>query len=189
MQMATDIEMVEKAVAQFLERELPLYLERYVSEREIKLKELALIERIVRVEEELKNLRLFEAQRHEKLYSEMNTRFEALQREMDLRFEALQKEMNTRFEALQKEMNTRFEAFQKEMNTRFEALQKEMDTRFEAMHTRFEAMNARFEALQKEIHVRFEALEKRFSFNQWLTVAGFSFIALLISVLSFFPKK
>ncbi len=178
MQMATDIEMVEKAVAQFLERELPLYLERYVSEREIKLKELALIERIVRVEEELKNLRLFEAQRHEKLYSEMNTRFEALQREMDLRFEALQKEMNTRFEALQKEMNTRFEA-----------LQKEMDTRFEAMHTRFEAMNARFEALQKEIHVRFEALEKRFSFNQWLTVAGFSFIALLISVLSFFPKK
>ncbi len=178
MQMATDIEMVEKAVAQFLERELPLYLERYVSEREIKLKELALIERIVRVEEELKNLRLFEAQRHEKLYSEMNTRFEALQREMDLRFEALQKEMNTRFEA-----------FQKEMNTRFEALQKEMDTRFEAMHTRFEAMNARFEALQKEIHVRFEALEKRFSFNQWLTVAGFSFIALLISVLSFFPKK
>ncbi|WP_153303649.1 hypothetical protein [Caldimicrobium thiodismutans] len=44
------------------------------------MKELSLIERVVRVEEELKALREF-----------VERRFEALQREMDRRFEALER--------------------------------------------------------------------------------------------------
>ncbi|GAB6183569.1 hypothetical protein [Thermodesulfovibrio hydrogeniphilus] len=144
MQTTFDKETIEKLMDEFLKNYLPEYIEQYVSEREIKLKEIALVERIVRVEEELKSLRLLEAERHERLYSEMNTRFEALY--------------------------------------------KEMNTRFEAMNTRFEAINARFEALQREINTRFETLEKRLSFQQWLTVAGFSFIAILIAVLNIFVK-
>ncbi|GAB6183616.1 hypothetical protein [Thermodesulfovibrio hydrogeniphilus] len=151
MQTTFDKETIEKLMDEFLKNYLPEYIEQYVSEREIKLKEIALVERIVRVEEELKSLRLLEAERHERLYSEMNARFEAI---------------NARFEAI----NARFEALQREMNTRFEALYKEMNTRFEAMNTRF------------------EALEKRLSFQQWLTVAGFSFIAILIAVLNIFVK-
>ncbi|BAU23577.1 hypothetical protein THC_1206 [Caldimicrobium thiodismutans] len=52
----------------------------YIRVNEAKLKELSLIERVVRVEEELKALREF-----------VERRFEALQREMDRRFEALER--------------------------------------------------------------------------------------------------
>ncbi|MEM3426935.1 MAG: hypothetical protein QW212_01555, partial [Nitrososphaerales archaeon] len=68
---------------------------------ETKLKELSLIERIVRVEEELKHLKVLEQERHESLIREMNARFEALQKEMNTRFEA----MNARFESLEKRLN------------------------------------------------------------------------------------
>ena len=73
----------------------------FVRENELKAKELSLIERIVRVEEELKAL-------HKVLMvmEEANQkRFEALHREMDKRFEALQRELDTRFEALEKRLN------------------------------------------------------------------------------------
>jgi DNA anti-recombination protein RmuC len=148
------------------------YLTRLQVLNEVRLKELSLIERVVRVEEELRNLREMELMRHEALMREMNTRFEASQKERDTRFVTLQKEMDTRFEALQKEMDTRFEALQKEMNTRFEALQKEMNTRFETL---MREIDTRFETLQKGMNTRFESLEKRLSFTQW-------FIATLVAV-------
>jgi hypothetical protein len=66
-----------------------------------------LLERLIRLEEELKALRI-----------EMNLRFEAQRKESDAKFEAI----NARFEALIKEMNTRFEA----INARFEALDKRL---------------------------------------------------------------
>lgn len=68
-------------------------------------KKLSLVERIVRVEEELKALREIESTHFNALMREMNARFEA----MDKRFEALQREMNARFEAMEK----RFEAIEK----------------------------------------------------------------------------
>ncbi len=68
------------------------------------LKELSLIERVVRVEEELKALREFV----EKRFEVMDERFAFLAREMDKRFEALQREMDRRFEALER----RFQFFQ-----------------------------------------------------------------------------
>ena len=90
-------------VSRFIREEL----ERFVLSNEQKAKELSLIERVIRVEEELKALREIES-----------ARFEAMER----RFEALQREMNARFEALQKEMNARFEA----IDRRFEAIEKRL---------------------------------------------------------------
>jgi predicted nuclease with TOPRIM domain len=59
------------------------FLEEYYKEKEKELHEVSLIERVVRVEEELKSLR-----------KEMSYRFEALLREMNARFEALEKRFN-----------------------------------------------------------------------------------------------
>jgi hypothetical protein len=83
------------------------FLEEYYKQKEKELYEVSLIERIIRVEEELKNLR-----------KEM----EYLRKEMEYRFEALLREMNARFEAITKEMNTRFEVQKRESDARFEAL-------------------------------------------------------------------
>lgn len=90
-------------VSRFIREEL----ERFVLSNEQKAKELSLIERVIRVEEELKALREIESARFEA----MERRFEALQREMNARFEALQKEMNARFESIDK----RFEATEKRL--------------------------------------------------------------------------
>ena len=87
-------------------------LERFVLTNEQRAKELSLMERVIKVEEELKSLREIESARFEA----MEKRFEAI----DKRFEALQREMNARFEAMDK----RFESLQREMNARFEAIEK-----------------------------------------------------------------
>jgi len=65
-------------------------LEEFVRENELRARELSLLERVVRVEEELKNLNKMLM-----VIEETNQkRFEALQREMDKRFEALEKRLN-----------------------------------------------------------------------------------------------
>ncbi len=65
----------------------------FVRDNELRVREFSLMERIVRVEEELKALREIEAARFETT----ENRFQALQREMDKRFEAMDK----RFSVLQ----------------------------------------------------------------------------------------
>ncbi len=70
--------------------------------------EIELRERMVRVEEELKNQREL---------------IKTILEQMDKRFEALQNEVNRRFDAVDK----RFETLQNEMNRRFEALIKRID--------------------------------------------------------------
>ncbi len=102
----------EELVLEVVKAHIGELLEDYVRDRELKLREISLMERLIRVEEELKALRELEAQRFEALYKEIDTRFEALYKEIDTRFEA----MNTRFEALYKEMNSRFEALEKRFN-------------------------------------------------------------------------
>ncbi|MFW5689396.1 MAG: hypothetical protein ACOC1U_07485 [Spirochaetota bacterium] len=77
-----------------------------------------LLERMVRVEEELK------AQREL-----MAVRFEAA----DKRFEDLQANMDKRFEDLQANMDKRFESTQANMDKRFEDLHATMDKRFVSM--------------------------------------------------------
>jgi hypothetical protein len=111
----------------------------FVKENELRARELSLMERVIRVEEEFKSLREIEA-----------ARFDAVEK----RFEALQREMNSRFEALQREITARFEA---------------ADKRFEAVDKRFEAMDKRFQTLQ------------------WTMGIGFSFLAVLMGALEFWP--
>uniref|UniRef100_A0A831ZME9 DUF1640 domain-containing protein n=1 Tax=Desulfacinum infernum TaxID=35837 RepID=A0A831ZME9_9BACT len=130
----------------------------FVQENERRARELALMERVVRVEEELRALREIQIAH----FNAAEKRFEA----MDKRFEALQREMTARFEAQQREMTARFEAVDK----RFEALQGEMAARFEAMDRRFEAM------------------ERRFRFQEWMIAGGVTLIVGLLTVLKIFSR-
>ncbi|NIM16093.1 MAG: hypothetical protein GTN53_32710 [Candidatus Aminicenantes bacterium] len=114
---------IEQFVLKLMESRLQQVVEEYISRNDGRIKELALVERVVRVEEELKSLR------------EMS----------ELRFDASEK----RFDVLQKTMNERFEALLREMNARFEALQREMDARFKAVDKRFESVDKRFDAMDK----------------------------------------
>ena len=79
-------EEVERIVAEKVKEAL----EEFVRKGEEKIKELSLIERIVKVEEELKALREIEQARFEAA----ERRFEALQREMDTRFSSLERRLN-----------------------------------------------------------------------------------------------
>jgi len=188
-------EEIEQLVANIVHSKIYAAIEEFIKRNDQRAKELSLIERIVRVEEELRALReieiaRFEAaeKRFESLQREMNVKFESLQREMNARFET----MNNRFEALQKEMNARFETLQKEMNARFEALQKEMNARFEAVDKRFEAMDKRFEAVEKRFEAmdkRFEAMEKRLTFIQWFIGIGFSLLTLIVALYRVYPAR
>ncbi|MFN3396702.1 MAG: hypothetical protein ACK4Z9_07935 [Thermodesulfovibrionales bacterium] len=87
-------EELEKIVRTILETYFKGAIEEFVRKNEERAKELSLIERIIRVEEELKSLREIESARFEAT----EKRFEALQREMNARFEAMDK----RFEAIEK---------------------------------------------------------------------------------------
>ena len=102
----------------------------------------ALLERMVRVEEELKALRVLMDER----FGFMERRFEAV----DKRFEAVDKrfeDINKRFEAVDK----RFE----DMNRRFEDLIGHIDKRFETVDKRFETVDKRFNTLTWMIGVGF----------------------------------
>ena len=94
---------------------------------------------------------------------------------MDRRFEAVDK----RFEELRSDMNQRFEA----VDRRFEELRSDMNQRFEAVDKRFEElrsdMNQRFEML-------ISSMDKRFAFMQWLIVAGFGTLSLMLTFYKFF---
>lgn len=167
----TDDALLEQKIAavvhQILQREgdqiFADKLAAFVQENERRARELALMERVVRVEEELRALREIQITHFnaaEKRFEASEKRFDALHREMTARFEAMDK----RFEALQREMTTRFEAVDK----RFEALQREMTTRFEAVDKRFEAM------------------ERRFRFQEWLIGGGVTLIMAFLSLLRIF---
>lgn len=100
--MATSMENLSKeefeAIAKtILETHLKAAIEDFVRKNEERSKEISLIERVIRVEEELKSLREIESARFEAI----EKRFEA----MDNRFESLQREMNARFETMEKRLN------------------------------------------------------------------------------------
>ncbi len=148
---------VELVLQEKVDELLAERLAAFVQANEQRARELSLMERVVRVEEELRALKEVQITH----FQASEKRFEALQREMAARFEGMQRENNTRFEA----MDRRFEAMEKRfeaMDKRFEALQREMNARFETVDKRFEAMDKRFEALQREMNARFEAVDRRF---------------------------
>jgi len=88
------IEQIEAVVKAILQTHLKTAIEEFVRQNEQKAKEFSLLERIIRVEEELKALKEIELTKFEALQREMNARFEALQREMDARFQAIEKRLN-----------------------------------------------------------------------------------------------
>ena len=121
-----------------------------------------LLERMVRVEEELRAQRTLMDER----FGFMAARFEAI----DKRFDAVDK----RFEDLIGQMNVRFEAVDK----RFEAV----DRRFEAVDRRFEAADKRFEDLIGQMNARFETVDRRFEESRAHADSRFKTLALMIGV-------
>ena len=126
---AAVISLLDEYLKQNLGQYIVPHLEIFVQTNEQRAREVSLMERVVRVEEELKSLRDIELMRFEHLKQELDVKFKASQ-ERDM---ALQREMNARFEALQREMNARFEA---------------VNERFEAVNTRFDAFDNRFKQMQ-----------------------------------------
>ncbi len=100
--------------------------------------EVGVLERIIRVEEELKHQReILEKLLHQidKRFEQMDKRFEDLLHYMDKRFE----QMDKRFEEMQKQVDKRFEEMQKQMDKRFEDLIHQMDKRFSTLQWIFGA--------------------------------------------------
>ncbi len=97
---------VEHVFREKVDEILAQRLAAFVKENEQRARELSLMERVVRVEEELRTLKEIQIAHFnasEKRFEAMDKRFEALLREMTARFEAMDK----RFEALQREMAAR----------------------------------------------------------------------------------
>ncbi|HQE59129.1 MAG TPA: hypothetical protein PLA54_08060 [Spirochaetota bacterium] len=131
--------------------------------------DIQLIERMTRIEEELKTQRELFLKQNETMqfgFNQMDKRFE----QIDKRFELMDK----RFESMQKQMDVRFDIMQKNMDKRFESTQKQMDVRFEMM--------------QKNMDSRFDDVNKKFSMMMWMTSAGFTIIATVITLLTIFAR-
>ena len=148
-------------------------LEAFSIKRDRELKEFSILERIVRVEEELKAQREIFLERFEAI----DKRFEAVDKRfvaVDKRFEAMDK----RFEDLITYMNKRFEAIDK----RFEAVNKRFEDLIGYMNKRFDVVDKRFEAVDK----RFVEMNKRFNQLTWFIGFMTAFITTIIAIFRFF---
>ena len=138
--------------------------------------DIQLIERMTRIEEELRSQREIILKQNETIqsgFAQMDKHFELMQKQTDSRFESMQKQMDERFAAVDKrfdDVNKRFEMIQKSMDTRFEMMQKNMDNRFEQVDKRFDDVN------------------KKFTMMMWMTSAGFTIIATVITLLTIFAR-
>ena len=77
--------------------------------------DIQLIERMTRIEEELRSQRELILKQNETMqfgFAQMDKRFESMQKQMDKRFESMQKQMDERFESMQKQMDERFKSTQ-----------------------------------------------------------------------------
>jgi DNA anti-recombination protein RmuC len=137
--MEQQITITPEYIRQLVYSILPEVLAQYKEEKGKDISLNPLLERLIRLEEELKALRI-----------EMNIRFEAMIQEMNIRFEAQKKESDARFEAI----NSRFEAVLAEQR----ALRQEMNARFEAINARFDALEKRLNFLQWLIAIGFSFL-------------------------------
>ena len=124
----------------------------------------ALLERMVRVEEELKAQRELMAERFgfvEQRFEASERRFDDLIAHLDKRFDAVDgrfEAVDKRFDALLAHSDKRFDAVDK----RFEEMRADSDRRFEAVDRRFEAVDRRFEEMRAESDKHFCAVETRF---------------------------
>ena len=135
---------------------------------------LELTERMIRVEEELKNQRelmMMGFEQIDKRLEQIDKRFE----QVDKRFEQIQLNMDKRFELMQNSMDKRFE----QVDKRFELMQNSTDNRFESMQISmekgFDKVNASIETLStKMFHFMI------WSFGFTATIAG-----IVIAVIKF----
>lgn len=153
-------------IGTYVQNHLAEWIHKIRSERE-----LDLIERVVRVEEELKTQR----ETTEIGFQAMEKRFDLLQQSMDRQFAAI----DQRFEQTREEMNLRFEQTQQSMDRNFEFTRLEMNRRFEEKQ---QSMDRQFESVEK----RLDSFEKRFSVLQWTIGLGFTILAVLMGVFNFF---
>lgn len=117
-----------EAMKPLLEEYISKILQKKTIVTEQQIRQISLLERIVRVEEELKALRELSEER----FAASDKRFEEMQRSMDKRFEEMHIYMDKRFEAV--------------------------DKRFEAVDKRFEAVDKRFEDMKNYSDKRFTQL-------------------------------
>ncbi|HDQ15258.1 MAG TPA: hypothetical protein ENN41_10650 [Sediminispirochaeta sp.] len=82
-------------IGEYVKSHLPQWIDETASK--VHQREFDLLERVVRVEEELKSLREVMEER----FTAVDERFNALQKQMDKRFEAQQTQMDKRFTTLQ----------------------------------------------------------------------------------------
>jgi methyl-accepting chemotaxis protein len=117
--------------------------------------EIELRERMVRVEEELKNQR------------------ELMKQGFDM--------MDKRFEDMLVSIDKRFEDVLGSIDKRFEDMQGSMDKRFEQVDKRFEQVDKRFEQVDK----RFEDVNSRFTMMFAFMTLGFTVLAVMMTIFKF----
>ena len=145
-------------IGRYVQKNLPEWL-RTLPPQTVQITDPALIERAVRVEEELKAQRELMIERFDagdKRFESIDKHFEEQLAHSNARFAAVDK----RFESIDK----RFEEQLTHSNARFEAV----DRRFEAVDKRFESIDKRFEEQLANSNARFDAVQKRFNQTQWL---------------------
>jgi ABC-type phosphate transport system auxiliary subunit len=110
------------AIGEYVRRNLGAWLQEQSLSKPPHVYEIELRERMVRVEEELKNQRDLMKQGFDlmdKRFEEMNKRFEEMREDMNMRFQ----QVDRRFEEMREDMNARFQ----QVDKRFESLTKRID--------------------------------------------------------------
>ena len=132
-----------------------------------------LLERSVRIEEELKQQREIMDRR----FTESDRRFAELSKQMNRGFDDVNRrfdDVNLRFD----DVNLRFE----DMNKRFDESSRQTSERFAALN---QQTNERFAEASRQTSERFAELHKRFNGLQWMIMSGFAFTATLIAITKF----
>ena len=161
-----------------------------------------LLERMVRVEEELKAQRMLMDERFNFMvqrFAAVDRRFEELIAATDKRFAESNAQSDRRFAAVDK----RFEESNAQSDRRFAAVDRRFDAvdeRFEGVDKRFEGVDKRFDAVDKRFDAvdvrfaesrahsdkRFEDMNARFTTLTWMIGIGFVVITSLTTVFALF---
>ena len=148
-----------------------------------------LLERMVRVEEELKAQRALMDER----FAFVASRFEALDKRFDesisqtnARFRESISQTNAHFQESISQTNARFQESISQAGKRFEDLTGQTNARFETADKRFEELigqvNARFETVDKRFEESRAHLDSRFKMLTWMIGVGFAVVTSLTTL-------
>ena len=158
-----------------------------------------LLERVFRVEEELKagrDVMIARFEASDKRFESIDLRIGDLIRTMDDRFNGLTKTMDERFKTVDerfrsaaKATDDRFTDLIKMMDDRFNSLTKTMDERFKTVDERFrsaaKATDDRFTDLIKVMDHGFVGVKQNIGLVKWFIVSSFVVIGAAISLVAF----